>query len=62
MRSSLCAQVAEADPALVQQLDAADDDVDGADFAPADAESDVEEEFDEGPVVDDERPPFEDDE
>jgi len=52
------ADVAEADPDLVQQLGAADDDDDagGDDFAPG-AESEVEEEFDEGDAErDDERP------
>jgi hypothetical protein len=55
--------ITPADPALVQQLvQSAEDDADGDEFRPPAAESDVEEEFDEGPVVDDERPPFDDDE
>jgi len=52
------ADVEQADPDLVLQLDGADDDDDaaGADFAPG-AESEVEEEFDEGDAErDDERP------
>ena len=53
-----------ADPALVQQLDANEDDADDGEFGAAEAAEgeaeEIAEEYDEGPVVDDERPPFED--
>ena len=53
-----------ADPALVQQLDEAKDEEDDKEFGAAEAaEGEAEviaEEYDEGPVVDDERPPFAD--
>jgi len=51
-----------ADPALVQQLDADEDDADDGEFGAAEAAEgeaeEIAEEYDEGPVVDDERPPF----
>ena len=54
-----------ADPALVQQLDANEDDADDGEFGAAEAAEgeaeEIAEEYDEGPVVDDERPPFDDD-
>ena len=53
-----------ADPALVQQLDAEDDGADDGEFGAAEAAEgeaeEIAEEYDEGPVVDDERPPFAD--
>ena len=49
-----------ADPALVQQLDANEDDADDGEFGAAEAAEgeaeEIAEEYDEGPVVDDERP------
>ena len=62
--------LASADPKLVREIAAAGDaaaeaespeDRDDADFQPGN-DSEVEEEYDEGKVVDDERPPFADDE
>jgi hypothetical protein len=53
-----------ADPALVEQLDADDDGADDGEFGAAEAAEgeaeEIAEEYDEGPVVDDERPPFAD--
>ena len=61
--------MAAADPALAQQLCGAtvaqaeeEDEEADADFAPGAEEGEtISEEYDEGPVVDDERPPFADD-
>ena len=51
---------ASVDPALVAELDAAegDEEAEGDEYVPPGAESEVEEEYDEGAVRDDERPPF----
>ena len=57
--------LAPADPTLLRQLEGGEGGEDeGADYSPADAAAgeaeEIAEEYDEGPVVDDERPPFED--
>ena len=53
---------AKADPELIDELQkAAEDAAEGEEYEPKEAESEVEEEYDEGEVKDDERPPFDDD-